>query len=83
MFGGWCGWNTRCHKRAVVSGEKRELGWKVVSATQELVGEGEEGWTAAPSSPCPLHAWGLPPCVQLAHPLPWQWFCSSVSSHHH
>lgn len=49
MFGGGsagrCGWNTGCHRRAVVDREKKEVMWKVpFQPDRSLWGEGAE-WT--------------------------------------
>ena len=37
---GWCGWNTGCHRRAVVDREKRSGVEGPISARQEFVGQG-------------------------------------------
>lgn len=90
MFGGgstdWCGQKTVCHGRTVVGGENGEVGWKVhrsPTGAGGVRGRSEKLLDWCVQLFLPPHAWRLPPCIKLPHPLLQQHFCFPVSSSHH
>lgn len=90
MFGGgstdWCGQKTVCHGRTVVGGENGGVGWKVhrsPTGAGGVRGRSEKLLDWYVQLVLPPHAWRLPPCIKLPHPLLQQHFCFPVSSSHH